>query len=335
MKKTPLISMVVPALDEAENIPLLYNELKNTFSSLADHCRWELIIVNDGSTDNTKTVVDELARKDSRILGIHFTKNFGQQAALIAGLEHATGEAVITIDADLEQPPHNIHEMLQLWQEGVQVVHSVRRDHPKQSFFKRWSSKQFYRIFSFLSRIPMEPGMLDFRLLDRKVVDAVLSMPEADFFLRGIAAWIGFSQARIPYQAALRKKGKTKYSLRRMISFAIRGITSFSTFPLRLATYLGAVMTIFSLGFGVNILIHYFFWEHPNPGYASTVLLISFLMGIQFLLIGLLGEYVARIHMEVKKRPRYFIASKTSDAEDQDMSDTKPLRLLNRDRGSR
>lgn len=335
MTDNPLISIVVPALDEAENIPLLYTEVKRTFESLSDRFQWELIIINDGSTDNTKEVVQSLVANDARILGIHFTKNFGQQAALIAGLEHATGDAVITMDADLEQPPCNIHKMIELWKTGVEVVHGVRRDHPNQSLFKRWSSKCFYKTFSFLSRIPLEPGMLDFRLLDRKVVDAVLSLPEADFFLRGIAAWIGFSQAKIPYDAALRKKGKTKYSLRRMLSFAIRGITSFSTFPLRLATYLGALMTVFSLGFGVKTIVHYFFWEHPNPGYASTILLISFLMGIQFLLIGLLGEYVARIHVEVKKRPRYFIASKTEHTQKKESSQTQPLRIIDKKRGIR
>jgi dolichol-phosphate mannosyltransferase len=215
------------------------------------------------------------------------------------------------MDADLEQPPAAIAEMIELWEKGNQVVHGVRRDHPRMGLFKRVTSRWFYKLFRFLSRIPMEPGMLDFRLMDRAVVDAVLSMNETDFFLRGITTWIGFKQARLPYQAGLRSAGKTKYSLGKMLGFAMRGITSFSTFPLRLATYLGVIMTFLSVAYGIYVGVRYFFWEHPQPGYASTILLISFLMGVQFLLIGALGEYVGRIHVEVKRRPRYVIARRT------------------------
>ncbi len=237
----------------------------------------------------------------------------------------------MTIDADLEQPPLAISKMLDLWESGYQIVHGVRRDHPEISWFKRTTSRWFYRVFSFLSRIPIEPGMLDFRLLDRVVVDTVLSMPEADFFLRGITAWVGFKQARLPYQAGLRRSGKTKYSTRAMFSFAARGITSFSTFPLRLAAYLGLSMTLLSLGYGAYVGIRHFFWERPQPGYASTILLIAFLMGVQFLLIGLLGEYVGRIHMEVKRRPRYIVARRTPETDEScrprsvEETDEKPL----------
>jgi dolichol-phosphate mannosyltransferase len=219
------------------------------------------------------------------------------------------------MDADLEQPPAAIAEMIEQWEQGFQVVHGVRRDHPQIGRFKRVTSRWFYKLFRFLSRIPMEPGMLDFRLMDRAVVDAVLSMNETDFFLRGITTWIGYKQTRLPYQAGLRSAGKTKYSLSKMFSFAMRGITSFSTFPLRLATYLGVAMTFVALAYGIYVGVRYFFWEHPQPGYASTVLLISFLMGIQFLLIGALGEYVGRIHVEVKRRPRYIVARRTEAEE--------------------
>ena len=307
--KRKLISIVVPALNEEGNVHDLKNEIEVTLR----HCDhdWELIIVDDGSTDGTTDEITKLAACDHRVSGIFMARNFGHQNALLAGLEEATGDAVVTIDADLEQPPSVILQMIDLWEKGNQVIHGVRKDHPKAPFFKKMTSRLFYRVFSFLSRIPMEPGMLDFRLLDRQVVDAVLSMPEADFFLRGITAWIGYKQTRIPYQAGLRRSGKTKYSVGKMIGFATRGITSFSTFPLRLATYIGVVMTLFSLGYGAYVGVRHFLWEHPQPGYASTILLIAFLMGIQFLLIGVLGEYVARIHVEVKQRPRYVIANRT------------------------
>lgn len=309
--KRRLISIVIPAYNEEACLKDLHCALDETFKD--EPLDLEIIIVNDGSSDLTAEVIDELVSKDPRVSGVHLTRNFGHQAALLAGLAEARGDAVVTIDADLEQPPSAIPKMLRLWESGYQIVHGVRQDHPDIPWFKSVTSRWFYRVFSFLSRIPIESGMLDFRLLDRKVVDTVISMPESDFFLRGVAAWVGFKQAHLPYQAGLRRFGKTKYTTREMISFAVCGITSFSTFPLRLATYLGLTMTIVSLGYGSYVGVRHFFWERPQPGYASTILLIAFLMGIQFLLIGLLGEYVGRIHVEVKRRPRYIVARHTRE----------------------
>jgi len=303
------ISIVVPAFNEEECLAALHPAVVSAMAPTGYD--WELIIVDDGSTDRTADVIADLVDDDPRVKGIHLARNFGQQYALLAGIAEARGDAVVTMDADLEQPPAAIAEMIALWESGYQVVHGVRQDHPRIGLFKRVTSRWFYRVFRFLSRIPMEPGMLDFRLMDRTVVEAVLSMNETDFFLRGITTWIGYKQARLPYQAGLRAAGKTKYSLSKMIGFAVRGITSFSTFPLRLATYLGVAMTFLSLAYGVYVGVRYFFWEHPQPGYASTILLISLLMGVQFLLIGALGEYVGRIHVEVKRRPRYLIARRT------------------------
>ncbi len=305
-----LISVVVPAHNEEECLPELVRELDRALSPEAERYDWELVIVDDGSNDGTSEVIESLAETDPRIRGIHLTRNFGQQSALLAGLESSRG-IVVTMDADLQQPPSVIPEMLRLREKGFQIIHGVRRDHPKTGWFKRTSSRWFYRVFSFLSRIPMEPGMLDFKLMERRVVETILSMPESDFFLRGVAAWVGFKQARLPYQSDLRRAGRTKYSARAMFAYAMRGITSFSTFPLRLATYLGLTMTLLSLGYGGYVIVRHFFWEHPQPGYASTIVLIAFLMGIQFLLIGVLGEYVGRIHVEVKRRPRYIVARRT------------------------
>jgi len=308
---SPLVSIVVPALNEQDNLEPLYGAIRAVFEQSCPDADFELIVVNDGSTDDTAAVLEELATRDPRVRALHFARNFGQQPALIAGLEAAEGNVVITMDADLEQPPAVVARMIELWKSGFQVVHGVRRDHPQTPFFKRWTSRMFYRVFSFLSRIPMEPGMLDFRLMDRQVVDAVCALPEADFFLRGIANWVGFRQTRLPYDSDRRTRGRSRYSLSRMVSFALRGLTSFSVFPLRLATYLGALMTMFTLIYGIHVAVAWFFWEDPTPGYASIVLLISLLFGVQFLLIGLLGEYVARIHVEVKRRPRYIVAART------------------------
>ena len=301
-----LVSIVVPAHNEEGCLDELFHEVDTALQGCGTP--YELILVNDGSNDNTAAVIDRLAAQHSTVRGIHLARNFGHQGALLAGLDVARGDAVVTIDADLEQPPSAIPEMIELWKQGYHVVHGVRRDHPETGWFKRTSSRWFYRVFSFLSRIPIEPGMLDFRLFDRRVVDAMAELPEADFFIRGVATWIGFDQARLPYEAGKRNAGITKYTTRKMFSFALRGITSFSTFPLRLGTYLGLAMTLCSLAYGAFVGLRHFFWENPQPGYASTILLISFLMGVQFLLIGMVGEYVGRIHVEVKRRPRFIVA---------------------------
>jgi len=306
-----LISIVVPAYNEAECLSALHEQIKDALDK--EKYLWELIIVNDGSSDGTREIIEQLAKEDARVRGLHFARNFGHQYALLAGMEDARGDAVITIDADLQQPPRYIIDLIRKWKEGFQVVHGVRLDHPEISLFKRTTSRWFYRVFSFLSRVPIEPGMLDFRLMDRQVVNAVLSISESDFFLRGITTWIGFRQAKVEFQSDLRSAGETKYTTGKMISFALKGITSFSTFPLRLATYLGCLVILFSFGYGVYVALNHFLWANPQPGYTLTILLISFLMGVQFLLIGLLGEYVARIHVEVKRRPRYFVAAKTEN----------------------
>lgn len=310
MERT-LVSIVVPAHNEESCLTALYSAVAEALRSESERYDWELVIVNDGSTDGTAELIDILADTDARVRGVHLTRNFGQQSALLAGLAEAKG-VVVTMDADLQQPPSCIPEMLRLFEQGHQIVHGVRRDHPDIGWFKRTSSRWFYRVFSFLSRIPMEPGMLDFKLLDRQVVETILAMPESDFFLRGLAAWVGFKQARLPYQSDLRHDGETKYSTRAMFAFAIQGITSFSTFPLRLATYFGLLMTLLSTGYGAYVTVRHFFWAHPQPGYASTIVLIAFLMGVQFLLIGVLGEYVGRIHVEVKRRPRFIVARRSA-----------------------
>jgi polyisoprenyl-phosphate glycosyltransferase len=310
-REKELVSVVVPAHNEESCLTAMYEAVADALDGVADDYSWELILVNDGSTDGTAALIDLLADNDPRVRGVHLTRNFGQQSALLAGLAEARG-IVVTIDADLQQPPAVIPDMLRLYEEGNQIVHGVRCDHPDIGWYKRTTSRWFYRVFSFLSRIPMDPGMLDFKLLDRQVVETILSMPESDFFLRGIAAWVGFKQARLPYQSDLRHGGETKYSTRAMIAFAMRGITSFSTFPLKLATYFGLLMTAISLGYGGIVAVRHFFWVHPQPGYASTIVLIAFLMGVQFLLIGVLGEYVGRIHVEVKRRPRFIVARRTA-----------------------
>lgn len=320
-----LVSIVVPARNEEGCLEPLHREICRVLDEAGEP--FELIVVNDGSNDSTAEVIDRLSASDERVIGIHLARGFGHQPALLAGIQQARGDVVVTMDADLEQPPSAILEMLASWRQGFQVVHGVRRDHPQTGLFKRTTSRWFYRLFTFLSRVPMEPGMLDFRLMDRRVVDAIAELGERDFFLRGIASWIGFRQTRVPYDAGRRAAGTTKYGLRKMIAFALRGITSFSTFPLRLASYLGVMMTVLSLGYGGFVAIRHFLWARPQPGYASIIVVITLLMGIQFLLIGLLGEYVARIHVEVKRRPRFVVARKSGTRESAERAERDSVKL--------
>ncbi len=312
MQRRQLLSIVVPALDEQAALPKLWEAVDAALSEESERYDWELVIVNDGSRDGTADVIDRLGAEDPRVRGVHLARNFGQQAALLAGLAEARGDLIVTCDADLQQPPSTIPAMLRLYEEGHQIVHGIREDHPDLTWFKSASSRWFYRVFSFLSGIPMEPGMLDFKLMDRQVVDTILSLPESDFFLRGIAAWVGYRSTRLRYPSGIRETGKTKYSTRAMLTFALRAITSFSTVPLRLASFFGLAMTVLSLSYGVYVATAHFFWSQPQPGYASTIVLVSLLMGIQFLLIGVLGEYVGRIHVEVKRRPRFIVARRSA-----------------------
>lgn len=309
----PLLSIVVPAYFEEGNIFPLHERLVEVLGPIEARYDWELIIVNDGSTDKTRDEIEALASKDKRVKGIHFTRNFGQQPAFLAGIEHSKGDCVVTMDADLEQPPEYILKMLECWEDGYEIVHSVRTDHPDKSWFKNWSSAAFYKVFSFLSKVPMEPGMLDFRLIDRKVVEAITRLKETDFFLRGITTWIGFKQAKVPYQSDIRTHGDTKFPLWKMINFAISGITSFSVSPLRFTNYIGIILIMLSVLTGIALTTLYFAIDLAVPDFAITSSIVGFLMGVQFLIIGVLSEYVSRIHVEVKKRPRYFVATVSGD----------------------
>ncbi|MCC7536123.1 MAG: glycosyltransferase family 2 protein, partial [Deltaproteobacteria bacterium] len=214
-----VVSIVVPARNEEGCLEPLYREIRRVFEEAGED--FELVVVNDGSTDATPDVIDRLAASDERVRGVHLARGFGHQPALLAGIQEARGDVVVTMDADLEQPPSAVLEMLARWRDGYQVVHGVRRDHPDTGLFKRVTSRWFYRVFTFLSRVPMEPGMLDFRLMDRQVVDSIGELTERDFFFRGIATWIGFRQTRLPYDAGKRAAGSTKYDVRKMVAFAL------------------------------------------------------------------------------------------------------------------
>jgi glycosyltransferase involved in cell wall biosynthesis len=303
-----LISIVVPCLNEQDNIRALYQKLFEIIRAF----NWELILVDDGSSDRTFEVIMQLAAAESRVRGLKFSRNFGHQYALLAGLNASRGQAVISMDADLQHPPELIPEMLRSWKEGYSIVRTKRNDSGELSWFKKHTSSFYYKVFSYLSGIKMEEGASDFRLLDRRVVKTILSMQEADLFLRGLEAWVGFKQKVLPYKVRPRYSGKSKYSIRKMLKFAASGITSFSTIPLRLGILLGFVTSFLSF-----LEILYVFWAKVRgvtvPGWTSMTALLSFLFGITFILMGLLGIYIGHIFRRVQNRSLYIIEQDTND----------------------
>jgi glycosyltransferase involved in cell wall biosynthesis len=306
--KNATLSIVIPAYNENGNVPKLHAELATVLSSLG--IPWEVIVIDDGSTDNTWKVINGLHEKDNRVKGLRFSRNFGHQYALLAGFHHSTGDAVISMDADLQHPPDVIPRLFAKWQKGHKIVKTIRLDPPDYSAFKRLTSRLFYKMFSYLSGVRLERGMADYRLLDRQVVNDILLFCEEGLFLRGIVQWVGYSTATITYPGLKRFSGTTKYTLRKMLRFAWHGISSFSVVPLRIAVLSGFIASAISF-MGIGYAIYGKLIEgRAVPGWASTIAIISFLFGILFILLGLLGEYIGRILIEVRQRPRFLISER-------------------------
>ena len=302
----PRISIVVPAFNEEGNVSALYQELVQVLPSL--DLTFEIIFVDDGSLDGTWERVKSLRREDPRVKAVRLSRNFGHQYALLAGVSHATGDAVITMDADLQHPPSVIPELVGAWRGGNKIVHTIRRDVSTLSVFKRASSVIFYRVFSLLSGVKIRRGMADFRLLDRRVVDSVLAFREGGLFLRGIVQWVGYPSTEIAFEARERLSGTTKYSRRRMWAFAWNSITSFSVVPVRMGVYLGLITSVLAFAELAYAVWAKLFTDRAVPGWASAVSVVSLLFGILFILVGLVGEYIGRVLIEVKHRPRFVIS---------------------------
>jgi polyisoprenyl-phosphate glycosyltransferase len=301
-----LLSLVIPCFNEEE-------ALRETIKRIAavleqSHTTFEIIYVDDGSTDSTPHVLRELQAEDKRVRVIRFSRNFGHQVAITAGIEHAGGLAVVILDADLQDPPEVIPKFLAKWLDGYDVVYGVRSERDGETPFKRWTAKLFYRLMGHLSdvSIPVDTG--DFRLMDRRVVNAMLSMPERDRFVRGMVSWLGFSQIGVPYHRQARVAGVTKFPIFKMIRFALDAIFSFSTLPLRLATWVGLAASGLSiLGILVVLLDKYLAVPGMVKGWSSTVIAVLFIGGVQLICIGIIGEYVGRIYGESKRRPLYVV----------------------------
>jgi glycosyltransferase involved in cell wall biosynthesis len=301
-----MISIVVPCLNEEEVLRGTNRRLVGVLEQLQQ--KFEILYVDDGSTDATPEILRELQALDERIRVVRFSRNFGHQMAITAGLEHAAGDAVAIIDADLQDPPELLADFVVKWTEGFQVVYGVRTERDGETAFKVWTAKMFYRTIGNLSdtEIPLDTG--DFRLMDRRVVDALLAMPERDRFVRGMVSWLGFSQAAVPYRRAARAAGMTKFSLFKMVKFATDGIVSFSILPLRLATWVGfAASGIALLGILITVVERLMGVEGLVKGWASVLVAILFIGGVQLICMGIIGEYVGRIYGESKRRPLYVV----------------------------
>src|SRR6476646_4246462 len=301
--RTPrLLSIVAPVFNEQE---LVEDFVARACAAAADF-EFELVLVNDGSSDRTPELLDEIAARDRRVRVIHLSRNFRHQAALTAGLEHAIGDVVAMLDADLQDPPELIRDMIAQWSQGADVVYAVRRQREGETAFKLATASWFYKLFDKLAQVDLEPNSGDFRLLDRRALDALLAMTERSRFLRGMTVWVGFNQTAVSYERDARHAGETKYTVRRMLRFSLDAITSFSHLPLQLATYVGILSA--GLAFvAIPVVIALRAFDSYLPGFGSITIAILLLGGIQLIAIGVIGEYVGRIYDEVKHRPLYIV----------------------------
>ncbi len=300
------ISIVIPSYNEANNIRPLYDEIVHSLAQL--DLAWEFIFTDDGSTDRTWQEITSLHQIDARVKGIRFSRNFGHQYAIWAGLLQSTGDAVIMMDSDLQHPPRIINELVYNWEQGSKIVHTMRLESENLSVFKKTTSKLFYRIFSYLSDVDLESGMADFRLLDRLVVDDILLLQESHMFLRGLVQWVGYPSTTIKYHSQDRYSGTSKYTVKKMLQFAKSGIMSFSLIPLRLSIWMGIVTALVAFSEMLYVAYIRLFTDTAILGWASVLGVLSFLFGILFILLGVIGEYIGQILIEVRERPRFLIA---------------------------
>jgi len=304
--QTPTFSIIAPIFNEIENLPALHRRVSEVMNSTGES--WELILVDDGSRDGSTEAIRNLAAQDEHVRPVIFARNFGHQIAVTAGLDYSRGQAVIIIDADLQDPPEVILDLIAKWREGYEVVYAVRAEREGESWFKLFTASLFYRIIYRITdvKIPLDTG--DFRLMDRKVVTVMNSMREHHRFLRGMSAWVGFKQIGVNYKRAARVAGETKYPFKKMLRLALTAITGFSYVPLQVATILGFVAAGLSLLVIPAVIIARAAGSQAFYGQASTLLAVLFLGGVQLISLGILGEYIGRIYDEVKGRPLYVVA---------------------------
>ena len=309
--ESPTFTIIAPIFNELENIPELYPRIREVMDQTNEP--WELILVDDGSTDGSTEVIRKLAENDKRVRPIIFARNFGHQIAVTAGIDYSRGDAVVIIDADLQDPPEVILKLIAKWREGFEVVYAVREEREGETWFKRVTASLFYRLIHAVTNvdIPLDTG--DFRLIDKKVIDIMKTMRERHRFLRGMSAWVGFKQVGVKYKRKPRYAGTSKYPLSKMIQFALNAITSFSYFPLQLATYIGFIAAGLSVLAIPIIAILRLTTGTVLMGQATTLIMVLFLGGVQLISLGIIGEYIGRIYDEAKGRPLYTVAEAPED----------------------
>ena len=309
-----MISLIVPVFNEEASIMLFYTEVRDKLISLPHAIG--IVFVDDGSSDASLEIIKGLAATDPLVSYISFSRNFGKEPALFAGLEHAGGDAVIPMDVDLQDPVEVIPQLIAEWEKGAYVVLAKRRERKTDSFFKRNSASFFYWLHNKIADSPIEANAGDFRLLDKKVVEALKTLPERNLFMKGVFSWVGFRTAIVEYDRVPRQAGKSKFNGWKLWNFALEGFTSFSTWPLRIWTYVGAFISLFAFSYAAWMIFKQILWGNPVPGYPSLMVTILFLGGIQLIGIGIIGEYLGRIYYESKNRPRYIVKESNTNKDE-------------------
>ena len=303
MKK---ISVLIPCYNEEKSLPLLYPELLKLMDSDLPY-EWELMFVNDGSVDNTLSVLRQLHQQDHRVNYVDLSRNFGKEAAMLAGFDYVTGDCAVIIDADLQDPPELIPEMLHWWEQGYEDVYARRKSRGRESWLRKRLSLLFYRILQSSSRFDVLPNVGDFRLLDRSCINALKRMRESERYTKGMFSWIGFKKKEVEFDRGNRVAGSSSWSFKKLFSLAIDGITSFTNVPLRISTFIGFIVSMLAFIYMIYVFIKALIWGDPVQGYPSLVILLLFLGGIQLLSLGVIGEYIGRIYNETKNRPDYIV----------------------------
>ena len=306
LRAAPVFSVVVPCFNEASGILELHDRLAQVMSGLGS---WEVIYVNDGSQDETLAVLQSLRRRDPRCAVVNLSRNFGKEIATTAGLDHAGGEAVIVIDADLQDPPEIIPELVAAWRQGYDMVNAQRRMRAGETWLKRLTAGMFYRLMAHVGRVELPRNTGDFRLMSRRVVDALLKLREQHRFMKGLFAWVGFPTAVVIYDRAPRFAGETKWNYWKLWNLALEGITGFTVMPLKIATYFGLLVAFVSVIYGAIIIAKTIVYGNPVAGYPSVMVVVLFLSGAQLMTLGVIGEYLGRVFNEVKRRPLYILES--------------------------
>lgn len=306
-----MLSVIIPAYNEELMISTAAETILHILDSAAIPC--ELVFVDDGSQDGTWTGISTAARQDKRVRGLRFSRNFGKEAALMAGLRFALGDCCVTIDCDLQHPPEKIVEMYRLWEQGYEVVEGIKADRGRESFAYHFAANAFYRIMTSAVGFDMN-GRSDFKLLDRRVVDVLLSMPEHNTFYRALSAWVGFRSTTVSFEVVPRQAGKTKWSITKLIRYALRNITNFSSSPMKVVTVLGVVMLVFSLALGIQTIIKKLCGQAAE-GFTTVIIVVLLTGSLIMISLGIIGYYMARMFEELKARPRYIVAETTDNCD--------------------